>query len=199
MPRRTGRARRTGMALVAVAAVTGVVAALPGPAGAATGVPQAAADRPPTGGDGTGTGFFDARARIGAGQLKAAAAVQGSAGVAALRRSLGGQALVDIDPLTGTPRQVARVDGFLTAASTRPAASVALDYVRANRAVFGLSDADLATLVLRKDYVDVAGTHHLSWEQKAGALTVFGNGLKANVAKDGRGPGVRQGGRLTGG
>lgn len=183
------------MAVAAVTgAVTGMVTALPGTAGAAAGTPapgatgqtaarQAAASQA---GDGTGTGFFDARSRVGARQVRAAAAIEGSAGVQALRRSLGGQSLVDIDPSTGTPRQVARVDGFLTGPSTAKAPAVVLGYVRAQRAVFGLSDADLTTLVLRKDYVDVAGTHHLSWEQRAGALTVFGNGLKAHVTKDGR-------------
>src|SRR5262249_4116982 len=32
----------------------------------------------------------------------------------------------------------------------------------------------------------IAGIHHLSFTQQAGGLTLFGNGLKANVAKDGR-------------
>ena len=32
----------------------------------------------------------------------------------ALRRSLGMHGVVDVDPLTGTPRVVARLDGFLT-------------------------------------------------------------------------------------
>ena len=58
--------------------------------------------------------------------------------------------------------------------------------MRANRRAFGLRLADLKTLRLRDDYVDALGTHHLSWIQRAGGLTLFGQGLRANVATDGR-------------
>src|SRR5262245_42405368 len=47
------------------------------------------------------------------------------AGVAQLDQSLGLQGIVDIDPVTGTARRVARLDGFLTAASDRPATEIA--------------------------------------------------------------------------
>jgi extracellular elastinolytic metalloproteinase len=104
----------------------------------------------------------------------------------ALRSSLGRQAIVDIDGLTGTPRQVARVDGFLTGPSGTAARDIALQYVRANIDAFGLSAADLGGLRLERDYVDIAGIHHLSWVQYADGIPLFGNGLKANVAKDGR-------------
>ncbi|GAA4358963.1 hypothetical protein GCM10023145_32200 [Angustibacter luteus] len=103
-----------------------------------------------------------------------------------LRSSLGGQGVLDVDALTGTPRQVTKVDGFLTGPSRTAAKDVALGYVRTNSGVFRLSAADLEHLTLTRDYVDVAGTHHLTWQQTAGGLSLFGNGLKANVAKDGR-------------
>lgn len=104
----------------------------------------------------------------------------------ALVRGLGTQALVDVDGLTGTPRQVTRLDGFLTGPSRAGAAAIALGYVRANPAVFGLGAPDLARLTLNRDYVDVAGLHHLSWTQSVGGVPLYGNGLKANVAADGR-------------
>ena len=47
----------------------------------------------------------------------------------------------------------------------------------------GLQPGDLDTFVLRKDYKDVAGIHHLSWVQVVQGVPVFGNGLKANVTK----------------
>ena len=103
-----------------------------------------------------------------------------------LARSLGTLGVLQSDPVTGTLRYVGRLDGFLTEASTAPASAVALRYVRANRRAFGLRLADLKTLRLRDDYVDALGTHHLSWIQRAGGLTLFGQGLRANVAKDGR-------------
>src|SRR3954469_24580347 len=49
-----------------------------------------------------------------------------------LRTQLGDQGIVDIDPLTGTPRQVARLDGFLTGPSRKPAVVVAREYLRAH-------------------------------------------------------------------
>jgi extracellular elastinolytic metalloproteinase len=90
-------------------------------------------------------------------------------------RSLGVQGVVNTDPLTGTPREVAKLNGFLTTASSGSARSIVLNYVRAHLSVFGLSKADLGTFRLSNDYVDVLGTHHLSWEQYAHGIPVFGN------------------------
>ncbi len=88
--------------------------------------------------------------------------------------------------MTGTLRFVGRLDGFLTGPSARPAADIAIDYVRSNLTAFGLSEADLRTFHLRQDYVDILGTHHLSWVQRVGGVEAFPNGLKANVTADGR-------------
>jgi len=135
-------------------------------------------------------GFYDARQ--GASPAEAAelawraTELNAAAGPRALRSALGSQPLVDIDPLAGTPRQVQRLDGFLTGPSRSSAPAVALGYVRAHSAVFRLSARDLAGLRQTRDYVDVAGIHHLSWTQSAGGVPVFGNGLQANVTRDGR-------------
>ncbi|WP_433298915.1 M36 family metallopeptidase [Actinoplanes sp. CA-030573] len=134
--------------------------------------------------------FFDSRESAGAGKALAARSARLSAspssGVRALRKALGTQGILDIDPLTKTPRTVARLDGFLTGPSGMSARTIALRYVSFHRDAFGLSAADIAGLKLRKDYVDIAGTHHLSFVQSVRGVPVFGNGLKANVAKDGR-------------
>jgi hypothetical protein len=106
--------------------------------------------------------------------------------VNALRDSLGVQGIVDIDQSTGTPRRVAKLDGYLTAASKKKPADIALGYVAGHADVFGLDAAALDKLTLRQDYVDVAGTHHLSFVQVADGIPVFGNGLKAHVSSDGR-------------
>ena len=133
---------------------------------------------------------FDVRAGSTPAQRKAlarrAVIASGKGAARQLRASLGRQAIVDIDGLTGTPRQVARLDGFLTGPSGKPAKTIALKYVRANLGAFGLTAADLASFRLQRDYVDIAGLHHLSWVQYAGGVPLFGNGLKANVARDGR-------------
>jgi extracellular elastinolytic metalloproteinase len=109
-----------------------------------------------------------------------------SAGVKNLRQELGVQGIVDIDALTGTPRRVTRVDGFLTNASTAAPAKVAIDYVRAHTDAFGLTAGAVDSLTLRNSYQDVEGTTHLSFVQQVGGVSFFGNGLKAHVTADGR-------------
>jgi extracellular elastinolytic metalloproteinase len=104
----------------------------------------------------------------------------------ALRDSLGIQGVVDINAATGTPRQVARINGFLTGPSRQSPQTVVLGYLEAHRDVFGLDDAALSNLVFRQDYQDIAGTHHLSLVQTVGDVPVFDNGIRAHVAKDGR-------------
>ncbi|HEX5201003.1 MAG TPA: M36 family metallopeptidase [Actinoplanes sp.] len=99
-----------------------------------------------------------------------------------MRAELGDQGIVDLDRLTGTPRQVARLDGFLTGPSRKPAVRVALDYLKSHAALFGV---DPTTLKLRRDYVDIEGTHHLSFLQQVGDVPVFGNGIRADVARNG--------------
>ncbi len=108
------------------------------------------------------------------------------AGVVSLRSQLGTEGIVDIDPLTGTARQVANTGGFLTGASNGKPASIALDYVRGRPDVFGLTAGAVSDLTLRRDYVDVDGTHHLSFVQSVHGVPVFGNGLQANVSRNGR-------------
>ncbi len=109
-----------------------------------------------------------------------------TAGVKTLRRQLGVQGLIDIDPMTGTPRLLGRIDGFLTGKSKQKPAKIVRKYVRTHPDVFGLSHKEVAALKLRKTYKDIAGTRHLSFIQRVAGVPVFGNGLRAHVAKDGR-------------
>jgi extracellular elastinolytic metalloproteinase len=104
----------------------------------------------------------------------------------ALRHDLGRQAVVEMDGTTGTARIVERLDGTLTGRSSAAARTVAMRYVDAHLSALGLERADLSTFRLRRDYVDIAGIHHLSWTQVRGGVPVFGNGLQANVTRDGR-------------
>ena len=103
-----------------------------------------------------------------------------------LRASLGAQGVVDLDPLTGTPRVVARLDGFLTEPAGGDAVDVVLDYVHANESVFGLDEDDLAGLRLVRDETDAFGVRHLLWAQEAGGIPAFENDLRASVTSDGR-------------
>lgn len=178
--------------LVAPAVAMTAVAAL-----CATGIPTATAVRGPDGADGSASqagataerfGNYDARAgsaKQAASGARALVADRGS-GFAAFAGSLGSQALMDFDTVTRTPRNLGRLDGFLTGRSSASAQEIALGYVRDHLTELGLTRADLDTLKLRKEYVDVAGIRHLSWEQAADGVEVFGNGLEAHVTADGR-------------
>jgi extracellular elastinolytic metalloproteinase len=127
-----------------------------------------------------GRPFFDVRASAAQVPARASAAQE------TLRRSLGVQGVVDIDPLTGTPRVVARLDGFLTGPTARDPRDVVLDYVREHPGVFKLDEGDLAGLRVVRDYTDVAGIRHLHWAQTARGIPAFDNDLRASVTADGR-------------
>ena len=88
----------------------------------------------------------------------ALAAAHPSNGVKNLRQELGMQGIVELDGLTGTPRRVTKIDGFLTGPSKAAPAKIALDYVRARADVFGLNAAQVDGLTLRNSYIDVEGT-----------------------------------------
>ncbi|WP_049793302.1 M36 family metallopeptidase [Conexibacter woesei] len=171
-PLRRARRRRSPLLAASLAAsvagAIGVAAGLPAVAGAVGELPLR-----------EGQGRFDQRAAATAQPVATAPAQR-------LARSLGPQAVVQVDPVTGTPRQVARTDGTLTEPSADAPAEIALRYVRANRDLFKLSDADLAALDPPSDYVSIDGTHHLRWTQRFDGVPVLGAELRAHVTADGR-------------
>jgi extracellular elastinolytic metalloproteinase len=181
--------RRLGAAAAGVALLVGV---LPAQAQAAP-IPEGAARAAATTGDAQRAADYDSRDSLAAAAAaapslspKRAVAEPSTTAVRKLRDSLGIQGIVDIDGATGTPRRVAKLDGYLTGASRSKPATIALNYVKAHSAVFGLDAAAVAGLTLRQDYIDVAGIHHLSFVQTLNGVPVFGNGLKAHVARNGR-------------
>jgi hypothetical protein len=185
---RRHRHSRTARAFVALAAVAALAAAMSPSSGGAS--PPAAPTAKAGGAASEKVPDYDARrGNPGAKALQlreARIAAKPSAGVRALRRNLGAQGIVQIDPLTRTPRIVAKTNGFLTGRSSRPARAVALGYVRSHPGVFRLSSRELARLDLRKSYRDTSGTRHLSYVQRVRGIAVFGNGLRAHVASGGR-------------
>lgn len=169
MPRHPGRGTVAAGAIAAVAATAALSSAptsAAGPAPAPGPAPAVTLGEP--------GGHHDARAvlRIAAPQSR--------------RTTLPSGVLLDLDRSTGTPRMVARLDGFLTRPSRRSRANVVLDYVRAHLADLGLEQADVDSLRRRPTYVDVAGIRHLSWVQKVDGLEIFGHGLQAAVTRNGR-------------
>ena len=130
-----------------------------------------------------GRANYDVRAGKAVVDRAAELAAHPSPAVTALERSLGTQGIVSLDGLTGTPRLVGRLDGFLTGPSSAPAAQVGLDYVSAHADVFRL---DASSLQQTRETVSPNGNRHVWWRQVVNGIPVFGNGLKANVTADGR-------------
>src|SRR3954452_7322011 len=177
-----------GSLVVAVCALAAGALVDPGAAsGAVVGATQTAS--PPAAGASVrhrtgGAGSLDDRPNL---DVRIGAEVRGQ--TAAERRyatSLGPFASVTAHPLPRTPGSVSRLRGYLTGASPRPAAAIVRGYLRAHAAGLGIGRADLATLRLSSRTTDVHGVVHLSWTQVADGVPVFGNGLRAHVAADGR-------------
>jgi subtilisin-like proprotein convertase family protein len=107
-------------------------------------------------------------------------------GRAALAGELGDEGVVSTDRISGGARLVARTDGFLTGRRPAPPADVALDYVRARPAVFGLDATDLDALRLDGRYRSPDGVTHLAYTQTYRGVGAYDNVLLANVDGDGR-------------
>jgi hypothetical protein len=133
-------------------------------------------------------GNYDTRVGTLKTQLRDARGVVAKRGPAfeTFTNRLGSQAIVDFNPATGTPRNLGKLNGFLTGRSAAPAKAIALRYVRAHHAVLGLSKRDLTTFRLTRQWTDVAGIRHLSFTQHARGIELFGNGLRANITRQGR-------------
>jgi extracellular elastinolytic metalloproteinase len=182
--RSTSRTWLGAWAVTAVAVAS--LGAVPGPSDGAP------ADRAPTrstsaSGDPDGRTNYDAR-HLGGDRLVRAQTRQvrtNGKAVRTLQRQLGTGAVIDVDPVTGTPAQVAG-RAPLTSASNRSAGAVALGFVRDHLTAFGLESADLRTLVRVRQYTDLHGITHVYWAQQVAGDRVFGNGLRAHVDQAGR-------------
>jgi extracellular elastinolytic metalloproteinase len=134
---------------------------------------------------GDGRPPFDVRDRAGV----AAQAPEDPGAVRARERlegRLGPRGILRVDAATGTPRLIARPGGSLTGPSAADPERVVVDYLRANAAVFGLSDSDLAGLRRVRRYADRDGTTYLVWAQTWRGIAAYGNDVHAAVAADGR-------------
>jgi hypothetical protein len=105
---------------------------------------------------------------------------------AGLRRALGRQGVLELDPITATPRFVGRLDGFLTEPTGRDPEEVALGFVRGNLGALGLDRGDVAALALTGRHTDAWGVTHLSWSQQVAGVPAFEAGLQAAVDDEGR-------------
>src|SRR5262249_8848673 len=124
--------RRPGRAAAVATAVAVVIAMVPAATSLAASAPSSV--KPNAAGAREALPNFDARSDGNVKKVLAARAAQiaanPTAGVRALRKSLGVQGIVQVDALTKTPRRVAKVNGFLTLESSKSPKSIALTYVR---------------------------------------------------------------------
>jgi extracellular elastinolytic metalloproteinase len=181
------RHRRAGFAMASVAAVV-----LAGTAGTTSYAARGSASprtssptRSVGAAGGEQRGFYDARAQAPARTLGTSAASAAQPAVTSFKRSLPGETVLDLDGTTGTVRMLTRLDGFLTGPSGKRASHIARHYVARHHAALGLTRADLKTFHLKRNYVDISGTHHLYWTQRIGGHTVISDGLTAAVNKHG--------------
>jgi len=91
----------------------------------------------------------------------------------ALERRLGNEGAVTTDRVSGAARLVARTDGFLTGRGGGDAATVALDYVRAQATAFDLDGADLSALRLTSRYTSSDGVTHVAWTQTDDGIAAY--------------------------
>jgi subtilisin-like proprotein convertase family protein len=97
-----------------------------------------------------------------------------------------GATSVDTDRASGAIRSIGRTDALLTGPARGDAADIGLTYVRDRTELFGLDDADLASLRLAARYASPNGVTHVTWRQTSRGLDSYDNLLTVNIAGDGR-------------
>jgi hypothetical protein len=98
----------------------------------------------------------------------------------ALAQRLGRHGIIDIDPLTGTPRRLADTDHPLSGPKTGSAVAIAKHYVRANLAALGLTKDDLKSLRLTDHIEAPGGLHILRWRQYVDGIPALDNELQGH-------------------
>ncbi len=89
--------------------------------------------------------------------------------------------------LTSGPRLIVPATGAVTEARTGTPADIGTAFIRANAALYGLDEADLAGLELVRNYVSSdTGVTHLQFVQKANGIRVYGADLRMAVDTYGR-------------
>ena len=168
-----------------VALVLGALLVVPGTAAAATA-------RQPVGVE-TAKPYFDSRtgerskaARAGTTVAAARPSAATSRARSALKRGLGRQGVLSIDPLSGTPRQLLRTDGALSGPRGGERADIAQDFVRANRTALGLDAADLDGLDLQRRATTPDGLTVVHFRQLHRGIPAFDNDLRVAIDRAGR-------------
>jgi extracellular elastinolytic metalloproteinase len=103
----------------------------------------------------------------------------------ALERSLGARAVVDVDPQTGTPRVLARLDGTLTGPRRGDPAELAQRYVRRHVEALGLTESDLGSLGGLSRVRLPGGGQQIRWRQYHAGVPALEGELRVTVTAAG--------------
>ena len=93
---------------------------------------------------------------------------------------------MSIDPLTGTPRQLMRTDGALSAPRAGARETIARDFLRSNRTALGLSAADVDALVLSQKVTTPRGLTVVHFQQVFRGIPAFDNDVRVAIDRAGR-------------
>src|SRR3954452_22148459 len=85
-------------------------------------------------------------------------------------KRLGGEAVVDVDAATGTPRVLAKLDGTLTSPQAGSPESIADAYVHSHLSDLGLTSSDLSTLSAPSARTSPSGMTEVRWAQSADGI-----------------------------
>src|SRR3954452_18529109 len=160
--------RRIGVILLAPLIAAGL------PSGAAGAQPQKTPDAP--------LPFLDSSSGAAA-PVSAAPAVRTAA--QRLRQKLRRQAIVDIDPKTGTPREIVRLDGLLSGPQIGDPTAIARDWIEDNAALLGLDDHDTNCLQVVAHDTSPAGITDVTFAQTFAGLRAFNTFIRVSVAPGG--------------
>jgi extracellular elastinolytic metalloproteinase len=183
--------RRAGMAIVAVASLSlaGLAAGTSYAGGANAGRDPAQRSARASVGQSITDAYVDVTTESGPAQaqaLRTAGRVTAQPASRQFQKAQPDGTVLDISGSTGTVRWEGNLKGYLTGPSNKSAATIVLDYVRANAAALGLGAHDLHTFHLRRNYRDIAGIRHLYFTQRIAHTRASRNGLTASVNKSGR-------------
>ena len=103
-----------------------------------------------------------------------------------LRSDLGPRALLSVEPASGRPRVLGRLDGALTGPSTDTGAEIALAYLRAHAAVYGLARSQIDDLAVGFQRRSGGGLLTVQLTQSHGGVKSIDSGVRAILDARGR-------------
>jgi extracellular elastinolytic metalloproteinase len=175
--RRAPLAALIGLALALTPAAAGAAPPVPAPAAADRFLDIRLAQRDRVAATGADTGLAARSPRV-------AARVQDARD--ALTDDLGRQGVLETDPLTGSVRQLTKLDGALTTPTGAAPAATARAFARANATALGLDAEDVDALAVAGQERSTSGLTVVRFGQQVDSIPSFDSGLRVAVDRAGR-------------